>query len=107
MLLAIWNIHAATAVRVAVLINPTNPANTSSTLTEVEAVARALGLQVEFFKANTSREIDSAFATLVRERSDALLVAGDGFFTSRRVQLAALAARLRPTRRVILPKSVD
>ena len=82
-----------TAVRVAVLINPTNPANTSATLTSMEAVARALGLQIEFFKASTSGEIDSAFATLVRERPDALLVAGDGFFTTRRVQLAALAAR--------------
>ena len=82
-----------TAVQVAVLINPANPANTSATLTEVEAVSRALGLQVQFFKASTSGEIDSAFATLVRERSDALLVAGDGFFTSRRVQLATLAAR--------------
>ena len=41
----------------------------------------------------SSGEIDSAFATLVRERSDALLVAGDGFFTSRRVQLTALSAR--------------
>ena len=82
-----------TAVQVAVLINPANPANTSATLTEVEAVARALGLQVQFFKASTSGEIDSAFATLVRGRSDALLVAGDGFFTSRRVQLTALSAR--------------
>ena len=82
-----------TAVQVAVLINPANPANTSATLTEVEAAARALGLQVQFFKASTSGEIDSAFATLVRERSDALLVAGDGFFTSRRVQLTALSAR--------------
>jgi putative ABC transport system substrate-binding protein len=82
-----------TAVRAAVLINPTNPANTSATLTEMEAVARTLGLQIEIFKASTSSEIDSAFATLVRERPDVLLVAGDGFFTSRRVQLAALAAR--------------
>ena len=82
-----------TAVRVAVLINPTNPANTSATLTSMETVARALGLQIEFFNASTSGEIDSAFATLVRERPDALLVAGDGFFTTRRVQLAALAAR--------------
>ena len=43
-----------TAVQVAVLINPDNPVNTSATLTEVEAVARALGLQVQFFKASTS-----------------------------------------------------
>jgi putative ABC transport system substrate-binding protein len=81
------------AVQVAVLINPANPANTSATLTEVEAVARVLGLQVQFFKASSSGEIDAAFAALVRERSDALLVAGDGFFISRRVQLTALSAR--------------
>jgi putative ABC transport system substrate-binding protein len=76
-----------------VLINPANPANTSVTLTEMEAVARPLGLQVQFFKASSSGEIDGAFANLVRERPDALLVAGDGLFASRRVQLAALAAR--------------
>ena len=82
-----------TSVRVAVLINPANPANTSITLTESEAVARALGLQVQFFKASSSGEIDAAFAALVRERSEALSVAGDGLFASRRVQLATLAAR--------------
>jgi hypothetical protein len=64
-----------------VLINPANPANTSVTLTEMETVARELGVQTEFFKASTSGEIDSAFATLVRGRPDALLVAGDGFFS--------------------------
>ena len=41
----------------------------------------------------TTPEIEAAFATLLRDRADALYVAPDGFFTSRRVQLAALAAR--------------
>jgi putative ABC transport system substrate-binding protein len=45
--------------------------------------------------AGTSREIDAAFAMLARERPDALFVAGDAFFTSRRVQLATLAAHDR------------
>jgi putative ABC transport system substrate-binding protein len=81
------------AARVAVLINPSNATNTSSMLTELEPAARALGLQVQIFKASTSREIDAAFAALVPERPDAPFVAPDGFFTSRRVQLAALAAR--------------
>jgi hypothetical protein len=84
-----------TSVQIAVLISPANPANTSVTLTEMEAVARALGLQIQFFKASTNGEIDTSYATLVRERSDALLVAGDGLFTSRRVQLTTLAARQR------------
>ena len=79
------------AVRVAMLMNPSNTINTSSTLAEVEP--RGMGLQMQIFNASTSREIDAAFAALVPARPDALFVAPDGFFTSRRVQLAALAAR--------------
>jgi putative ABC transport system substrate-binding protein len=52
-----------------------------------------LGCKFKPSTPGTSREIDAAFATLVPERPDALFVAPDGFFTSRRVQLAALAAR--------------
>jgi putative ABC transport system substrate-binding protein len=52
-----------------------------------------MGLQISVFNASTSREIDAAFAALVRERPDILFVAGDGFFNSRRVQLANLTVR--------------
>jgi putative ABC transport system substrate-binding protein len=52
-----------------------------------------MGLQIQIFNASTSREIDAAFATLVREKPDALFVGGDTFFTSRRVQLTHLASR--------------
>jgi putative ABC transport system substrate-binding protein len=81
------------AARVAVLTNPSNSINSSSMLTELEPAAQALGLQLQIVNASTSREIDAAFATLAADRPDALFVAADGFFTSRRVQLAALAAR--------------
>ena len=81
------------AARVAVLVNPANAANTEATLRDVEAAARAMGLQIQVLNASTSREIDAAFATFVRERPDALFVGSDAFFTSRRVQLANLAAR--------------
>jgi ABC-type uncharacterized transport system substrate-binding protein len=80
------------ATRVAVLVNPAN-ASTESTLRDVEPAARAMGLQFQVLKAGTSREIDAAFATFVRERPDALFVAGDSFFGSRRVQLVNLASR--------------
>ena len=60
---------------------------------DVEPAARAMGLQIQVLNASTSREIDAAFATFVRERPDALFVGGDAFFVSRRVQLANLAAR--------------
>jgi len=80
------------AVRVAAFINPNNP-GADNTLKELDAAARAMGLQVQVFTTSTSREIDAAFATFVRERPDALFVAGDAFFNSRRLQLALLAAR--------------
>jgi ABC-type uncharacterized transport system substrate-binding protein len=81
------------AIRVAVLVNPANAANTETTLRDVETAARAKGLQIQVLKASNSREINATFATLVRARPDALFVAGDGFFTNRRVQLISLASR--------------
>src|SRR5262245_39566344 len=82
------------AVRVAVLVNPaTDVANAESVVRDVDAAARAKGAQIQVFNASTSREIDAAFAALVRERLDALFVSGDGFFNSRRVQLVHLATR--------------
>jgi putative ABC transport system substrate-binding protein len=57
--------------------------------------ARILGLQIHGVNASTSREIDAAFATFERERPDALFVAPDAFFGSRRVQFATLAAHHR------------
>jgi putative tryptophan/tyrosine transport system substrate-binding protein len=82
------------AVRVAVLFNPAN-VGTEVNLREVQEAARAIGLQIQVLNASTSREIDAAFATLASERPDALFVAPDSFFTSRRVQIATLAARGR------------
>jgi putative ABC transport system substrate-binding protein len=78
--------------RVAVLVNPANP-STEIALRDMAAAARAMGLQLQVFNVSTSAEINAAFATFVRERPDALFVAGDGFFTSRRVHLATLAVR--------------
>jgi ABC-type uncharacterized transport system substrate-binding protein len=79
--------------RVAVLANPSNAAATETVLRDVEAAARAMGLQIQVVNADTSREIDAAFATFGRERPDALFVIGGPFLLSRRVQLALLAAR--------------
>jgi putative tryptophan/tyrosine transport system substrate-binding protein len=79
------------AARVAVLVNPTNAAGAETTLRDVHAAGRAMGLQIQVLNASTSREIEAAFETLVRERPDALFVGGDPFFNSRRVQLVHLA----------------
>ena len=81
------------ASRIAVLVNPANTVNTQTTLREVEAAARAMGLQIQIFNASTSREIDAAFAAFGRERPDAVFVGQDAFYNGRRLQLANWASR--------------
>jgi putative ABC transport system substrate-binding protein len=80
-----------TVHRVAVLANPANAASTEAS--DVAAAARAMGLDIQVFNVNTGHAIDTTFATLGRERPDALFVTGGAFFISRRVQLALLAVR--------------
>jgi putative tryptophan/tyrosine transport system substrate-binding protein len=81
------------AIRIAVLVNPANASTAEAMLRDIPEAARAFGLQIQVLKASTSPEIEAAFATLVHDRLDALLVAPDGFFLSRRVQFATLATR--------------
>ena len=81
------------ATRVAVLVNPTNATTAESTVKDAEAAAPPLGVQIQIFHASTIREIDAAFASLVRQRFDAVFVGPDPFFNTRRVQLAIAAAR--------------
>ena len=80
-----------TAARVAVLVNPTSP-DFGSTMRNVEAAARTIGLQIQVLNASSSREINEAFATFVRERPDALLTGTGPPFAGRRAQLVQLAA---------------
>ena len=80
------------ATRVAVIVNPANP-NADPTLRDVETAARVIKLQIRVYHASTNREIDAAFAMVVRERPDALFLGGDDFFLSRRLQIATLAVR--------------
>jgi ABC-type uncharacterized transport system substrate-binding protein len=80
------------ATRVALLLDPSAGQITETTLRDVEAAARPKGLQIQVLNVQTSREINAAFATFARERVDALFVGPGAFFTSRRVQLALLAA---------------
>jgi putative tryptophan/tyrosine transport system substrate-binding protein len=77
------------ANRIAVLVNPAD-----ATLTEtqdVSAAARAMGLQIEFFNADTIAEIDAAFETMGRSRPDAVFVSNTPFLNGRRIQLTQLA----------------
>jgi ABC-type uncharacterized transport system substrate-binding protein len=81
------------ATRIAALVNPANAANAEAVARDMAAAASAIGVRIDVVHASDSREIEAAFATLVRNRADALLVGTDPFFYSRRLQLATLATR--------------
>jgi putative ABC transport system substrate-binding protein len=83
------------AVRIAVLDDLALGGVEKPRLRDVQEAARVLGLQIQVVYASTSNEIDAAFEALARERPDALFVGANGFFGSRRVQIATLAARDR------------
>ena len=80
------------AERIGLLVNPTN-ANVEGVTKDVIAAARAFGLQIDIVQASDSREIEAAFATLVRNRVDALVIGSDVFFNTRRLQLGILTTR--------------
>jgi putative tryptophan/tyrosine transport system substrate-binding protein len=82
-----------TAASVALLVNPTNSTLTAAETKEAQAAARVLGLQLLVLNATTPSEIEVAFATLVRQRTDALLVSAEIFFLTSGDHLVTLAAR--------------
>src|SRR5262249_54236066 len=70
------------AARIAVLVNPADGPVTEAALTDVAAAARAMGLQIQVFSANSSDDINAAFATFAHDRPDALFVGPGAFFTT-------------------------
>ena len=83
---------APAATRVGLLVNPNYPL-TEPVTRDVIAAASAIGFAIDVVQASNSREIESAFATLVRNKADALLVGPDALLLSRRLQIATLATR--------------
>jgi putative tryptophan/tyrosine transport system substrate-binding protein len=83
------------ATRYAVLVNPANVSSAEAISKALKGAADAFGLEMHFFNASTPSQIDAAFAAFARERTDALFIAADAFFSSRSVQFATLAVRDR------------
>jgi putative ABC transport system substrate-binding protein len=81
-----------TAALVGVLVNPSN-VNAEAVLKDLQAAARAIGLQIHLLRASTEREIEAAFATLLALRAGGLMVGTDPFFNSRSDLIARLALR--------------
>jgi putative tryptophan/tyrosine transport system substrate-binding protein len=80
------------ATRFAVLINP-NEGYQESIAENIKSAASGKGWQIETLEATTNGEIDAAFASLVRQRAEALMIAPGALFRQRLVKLATLATR--------------
>src|SRR5262245_27009019 len=81
------------ATNIAMLVNPTNPTIAEPFSRALQAAARALGLQLHVLYASSERDIEAAFATLVKLRAGGLVIMPDPFFLVRTEQLAALTVR--------------
>ena len=81
------------AARVGLLVNPENRNAAETMIREVTLAASAMGVDIGVVRASDRSEIGAAFATLVGNRADALVVGADSFFFGRRLQLATLATR--------------
>ena len=82
-----------TATVIGALVNPSDPGIAEPATKDVQAAGRALGLQIHILHASAARDIDAAFATLVKVGAGGLVIAPHAFLFSRRGQIAALALR--------------
>ena len=80
------------AARIAILLNPTG-FGAEPEAKYLEAAMRATKQQMVVLKASTESDLEPAFISAVQQRADALLVSDNPFFTDRRAQIVALAAR--------------
>ena len=80
------------ASRFGLLVNPKNE-NAETITRDLKAAAAKISVEISVVQASNSREIEAAFAALVRDKVDALIIGTDPFFYSRRVQLTTLATR--------------
>jgi putative ABC transport system substrate-binding protein len=74
------------------LVGPVGPF-TQRLIRDLEEAAGAKGVKLQIVKAGNESEIDAAFASLAELHVGVLVVASNPFFTERRDQVVALAAR--------------
>jgi putative tryptophan/tyrosine transport system substrate-binding protein len=82
-----------TATSIALLVNPAEPTSAETQSTEVQSVARNLGLELHVLNASSETDFDGVFAKLAQLRAGGLVISGGPFFTSRSEQLGALSLR--------------
>jgi putative ABC transport system substrate-binding protein len=78
---------------IAVLINPTSPTLTKTTIEDAQTAAHSVGLELHILEASTEHDFDAVFANVIQLRAGGLVIGTDAFFSSRLEQLAALSVR--------------
>jgi putative ABC transport system substrate-binding protein len=78
---------------IAVLINPTSPTLTKTTIEDAQTAAHSVGLELHILEASTEYDLDAVFAKAIQLRAGGLVIGTDAFFSSRLEQLAALSVR--------------
>ena len=82
-----------TTSSIALLVNPTDPANADPLSRDLQVAARTRGVELHVLRASTESDFDTVFASLRQLRANALVIGGDPFFNSRTQLLTAMAAR--------------
>ena len=86
------NLLAPNIAEVAVLVNSKSPGRDAAEK-EIQDAGRASKRSIQLFEASTAAEIGSAFESMVRRKSNAILVSSDPFFTSNAARIAALGTK--------------
>jgi putative tryptophan/tyrosine transport system substrate-binding protein len=81
-----------TAAVIGYLLNPVDQMSAVESR-DALAAARALGIDLKILNASSEEDVETAFAAMANLRADALVVAGEPFFDSKRERIVALAAR--------------
>jgi putative ABC transport system substrate-binding protein len=81
-----------TVSHVAVLFNPVD-ASKALDWTQIQAASRMLGVRLQPLEVQDADAIERAFATMLRERADALITVGDVFALQHRTQIVTMAAQ--------------
>jgi putative tryptophan/tyrosine transport system substrate-binding protein len=84
---------APRARSIAVLVNPTSPTLTKTTIEDAQAAARSLGLELYILNASTESDLEEVFAKSMQLHAGGVVVGTDAFFSGRLEQLAALSVR--------------
>jgi putative ABC transport system substrate-binding protein len=82
-----------TANVIALLVDPTDPANAETTRKEVDAAARRFGLELHVLNASTEHDLDAIFAELPKLGTGGLIIGSMAFFVADEEELATLAVR--------------